>query len=72
MSAADAGYGVAVRRELGGRWLVRIDDPDGAAVAERTCADAAEARTFASSIRQHLYWLSPSTFRAYYRLPEPR
>ena len=71
MSAAEAGYGVAVSREGRGRWLVRIDAPNGATLAERTCADAAEARTFASSVRQHLYWLSPPTFRAYYRLPDP-
>jgi hypothetical protein len=69
VNAADTGYDVAVNREQD-RWRVRISDPGGGTVAERTCSDAAEARTFASTVRQHLYWLSAPTFRAYYRLPD--
>ncbi len=52
-------------------WRVRILEPAGGIVAERACRDAAEARTYASTVRQHLYWLSPERFREYYRLPEP-
>jgi hypothetical protein len=33
--------------------------------------DEAEARTFASTVQQHIYWLSPEKFREYYRLDEP-
>jgi hypothetical protein len=49
-------------------WRVAIEDPSGTVVLERACADGSEARTFASTVRQHIYWLSPSTFRAYYRV----
>ena len=50
----------------GGR--VAIEDPAGEVVMERACADGSEARTVASTVRQHIYWLSPSTFRSYYRI----
>jgi hypothetical protein len=30
-----------------------------------------EARTFASTIQQHIYWLSPAKFREYYKIAEP-
>jgi len=40
-------------------------------VHERACRDGAEARLFASTVRQHIYWLSPERFREYYRLPAP-
>ena len=49
-------------------WRVAIEDPAGVVVMERACADGSEARTFASTVRQHIYWLSPDTFRAYYRI----
>ncbi len=65
----DNRYGVRVDRENSG-WSVRILDPGGTQVAERACADEAEARTFASTVRQHVYWLSEERFRQYYRLPE--
>jgi hypothetical protein len=29
-----------------------------------------EARTYASTVRQHLEWLSEAAFRRYYLLPE--
>ena len=45
-----------------------ILDPEGEVVAERACRDGAEARTFASTVRQHIYWLSPQKFREYYRV----
>ncbi len=49
-------------------WRVAIEDPAGVVVMERVCADGAEARTFASTVRQHIYWLSPGKFREYYRI----
>jgi hypothetical protein len=65
----DNRYAVRVDRSNGG-WSVRILDPSGAPVAERACTDEAEARTYASTVRQHVYWLSEERFRQYYRLPE--
>jgi len=62
-------YAVRMDRSNGG-WSVRILDPGGTPVAERACADEAEARTYASTVRQHVYWLSEERFRQYYRLPE--
>jgi hypothetical protein len=52
-------------------WEVQILDPDGATVWSRPCSDEAEARTFASTVQQHIYWLSPAKFRDYYRLAQP-
>lgn len=62
-------YDVRVE-ESAGRWSVHIVDPAGARVFERACSDEGEARLFASTVRQHLRWLSPERFRRYYRLPE--
>jgi hypothetical protein len=67
-TAADNRYSVALEEGTRG-WRVIIRDPDGNAVAKRTCSDETEARTFASSVRQHIYWLSELRFRGYYRLP---
>jgi hypothetical protein len=64
------GYGVRASEGLRG-WEVQIVDPDGAVVWSRPCRGEAEARTFASTVRQHIYWLSPTKFREYYRLGEP-
>ena len=64
------GYRVAMEDGPGG-WTVRILDPGGAVVHVRACRDGAEARLFASTVRQHIYWLSPERFREYYRLPAP-
>jgi hypothetical protein len=60
-------YRVRIGDGLDG-WRVAIEDPTGVVVMERACADRSEARTFASTVRQHIYWLSPSTFRSYYRI----
>jgi hypothetical protein len=60
-------FGVEMHDD-GEGWRVAIVDPDGAVVAERACRDQTEARTYASTVRQHIYWLSPERFRAYYRL----
>ncbi len=69
MGADAAVYEVAtVETEQG--WRVRVLDAGGAVVAERTCIDGAQARTCASTVRQHLYWLSAEKFREYYRIGE--
>ncbi len=67
----DNRYGVRVEDVQGEGWRVVIVDPAGAAADDRACADEAEARTYASTVRQHIYWLSEEKFRQYYRLPEP-
>ena len=61
------GYEVRIYDAVDG-WCVTIQDPAGTVVLERACLDGSEARTFASTVRQHLYWLSPETFRSYYRI----
>lgn len=48
-----------------------IRDPVGEDAHERACRDEREARTYASTVRQHIHWLSEPKFRRYYRLPEP-
>ena len=59
-------YTVDVRSDDDG-WNVAIVE-DGADVSVRACRDEDEARTYASTVRQHLSWLSPSKFGEYYRL----
>ena len=61
------GYRVRIAEASEG-WRVAIEDPAGVVVMERACADGAEARTFASTVRQHIYWLSAGKFREYYRI----
>jgi hypothetical protein len=51
-------------------WEVAIVDPAGKPVWARACGSESEARTLASTIRQHVYWLSEPKFRQYYRLDE--
>jgi hypothetical protein len=51
-------------------WSVAILDPGGREVAVRACRDESEARTFASTVRQHIAWLSEARFREIYRLAE--
>jgi hypothetical protein len=51
-------------------WEVQILDEAGVPVWNRACADEPEGRTLASTIQQHIYWLSPAKFRDYYRLAE--
>jgi hypothetical protein len=51
-------------------WEVQIVQPGGEVVFSRPSADEGDARTFASTVQQHIYWLSPEKFRHYYRLPE--
>jgi hypothetical protein len=52
-------------------WEVAITDPERQVVSTRPCATEGEARTFASTVRQHIYWLSEEKFREYYRLAPP-
>ncbi|MDP9295424.1 MAG: hypothetical protein M3O88_01845 [Actinomycetota bacterium] len=65
---ADNRYRVKLE-EVSKGWRVVILDPEGEAVSRRVCRDETEARTYASAVRQHVYWLSESRFRSYYQLP---
>lgn len=65
--AEENGYDVRIEDAPSG-WRVVIRDPEGHAVGERPCSDGAEARIYASTVRQHIYWLSPEKFREYYRV----
>jgi hypothetical protein len=67
MTVGENGFGVELKQGDGGVSVV-ITDRSGVVLAERPCADAAEARTYASTVRQHIYWLSPEKFREYYRI----
>ena len=67
----DNRYAVKVEDVEGSSWRVVIVDPAGGELDQRACSDEAEARTYASTVRQHIYWLSEEKFRQYYRLPEP-
>ena len=59
----------SVRVDRGDRgWSVRILGPGGAVEFVRACPDETDARTFASTVQQHIYWLSEPKFREYYRL----
>jgi hypothetical protein len=63
----ESGFAVELHEGRGG-WRVTIVDEAGNVVSERACRDHLEARTFASTVRQHAYWLSAARFREYYRL----
>lgn len=71
MSEAPNRYAVDVRRDEQG-WSVAIVDPDGRDVAVRACRNEPEARLYASTVGQHVDWLSEPRFREYYRLAEGR
>ena len=60
-------FSVDVRRDDTG-WSAVIFDPDGSPVNVRACRDETEARTYASTVRQHAEWLSQERFREYYGL----
>jgi hypothetical protein len=64
----DNAYGVQVGSDATG-WEVRITDPGGEVAWTRACSSESEARTLASTVKQHLYWLSAEKFREYYKLP---
>ena len=52
----------------GSGWSVAIVDPVGRDASVRACRDEVEAETFASTVRQHIGWLSEERFREIYRL----
>ena len=64
------GYRVSIDHQEQG-WQVLISDPSGSPLWSRYCWGEAEARTLASTIQQHVYWLSPAKFREYYKIAEP-
>ena len=66
---AGNGYSVQVRGRKGS-WSVAIVDPQGHEASVRACRDETEARTLASTVRQHIAWLSEPRFREIYRLAE--
>jgi hypothetical protein len=66
-TTGENGFGVELHQDPDG-WRVAIVDAAGTVVSERACRDHLEARTYASTVRQHVYWLSPTRFREYYRL----
>ena len=60
-------YGVRVERDDEG-WRAVITGPDGKEALERRFEGEEEARLYASTVEQHLGWLSEARFRQYYRL----
>jgi hypothetical protein len=64
------GQGIGQGMGQGIEWSVAILDPEGREIALRACRDETEARTFASTVRQHIAWLSEARFREIYRLAE--
>ena len=70
VSSEEKSFDVEVRGG-DGTWRVAILGPDGEVVSERACHDGAEARTYASTVRQHIFWLSSEKFREYYRIQGP-
>ena len=64
------GQGIGQGIGQGMRWSVAIFDPEGREIALRACRHETEARTFASTVRQHIAWLSEARFREIYRLAE--
>lgn len=69
MTAPENRFSVDVRRADDG-WTVAIVDPSGRDAGLRACKDETEALRYASTVRQHIYWLSEDKLREYYRLPE--
>jgi len=60
-------YGVRIERDDEG-WRAVITGPDGEEALERRFEAEDEAQLFASTVEQHLGWLSVARFREYYRL----
>lgn len=63
-------FSVEVRNGQGMEWSVSILDPEAREIAVRACRDETEALTFASTVRQHIAWLSEARFREIYLLVE--
>jgi L,D-peptidoglycan transpeptidase YkuD (ErfK/YbiS/YcfS/YnhG family) len=68
VAIGENGFGVELRQADDGTPMVVIVDATGSVVAQRSCRDGTEARTYASTVRQHIYWLSAEKFREYYRI----
>ncbi|MEW6060176.1 MAG: hypothetical protein AB1551_08595 [Actinomycetota bacterium] len=68
--AGENAYRVDVRRDEDG-WTVAIVDGAGRDAAVHSCRSETEAWVYASTVRQHVYWLSEEKFREYYQLPDP-
>ena len=47
---------------------MRIVNAGGATVSTRACRDEADARLYASTVRQHVEWLSEEQFERYYAI----
>jgi len=47
---------------------VRIVNAGGVTVSTRACRDEADARLYASTVRQHVEWLSEAQFERYYAI----
>ena len=47
---------------------MRIVDASGTTAALRACRDEADARLYASTVRQHVEWLSEEQFERYYAI----
>lgn len=62
-------YGVALTK-TGEAWRVSILDFAGQPVSDRSFPSEDDAATFASSVRQHINWLSEERFRDYYRIED--
>jgi hypothetical protein len=62
------GWTVRTDGSAEGSWVVTILDPEGVERLTQRYPSEDEASTFASTVRQHLGWLSEERFRAYYRL----
>ena len=63
-------YTVRERAEPSG-WTVHILDRAARPVHACRFATEAQARTYASAVRQHIHWLSEGRFRRQYRLSGP-
>jgi hypothetical protein len=68
MAIGENGFGVELRQAKDGSPVVVIVDATGRVLSEKGCRDGTEARTYASTVRQHIYWLSAEKFREYYKI----
>ena len=47
---------------------MRIVNAEGVSVSTRACRDEGDARLYASTVRQHIEWLSEDQFERYYAI----
>lgn len=69
MFAEPNSYGVAMAGSSES-WRVAILDQAGQPVSERVFSAEDQAMAYASSVRQHIGWLSEERFRDYYRIED--